>query len=293
MTFHRFAYMTEPAREDDLRPHELRDGDAYCSLLPAFIRLGHESGTPLINHPLSGRAPDTSLADMAFLTEDDLLVITSRPPIDDKRSTGGAKVSNPSNTVFEQEVLFPVLTGYLKYCSRKQVTLNTRCATPLEDPYQNRKDLNYFIKPDQKKGRYEASYQMGAGGGQYEPFKADRTTAAYLIHTPPLEMPGGRKGPRVLVSFGLSGTVGYIFAHHLCEQRLEPFQGLLEDILRGPGFAMVEITVTRDVPAFYTTLDFSDDWKYKLITKRPVPRPMAASEGHGNIPRPTRRGYES
>jgi hypothetical protein len=230
---------------------------------------------------------------MSFLTEDDLLVITSRPPLDDRRLAGGPKVSNPSNTAFEQGILFPALTGYLKYCSRKQVTLNAKCAALLEHPYQNRKDLNYFIKPNQKKGRYEASYEMGAGGGQYEPFQADRTTAAYVFHTPALEMPGGRKGPRVLVSFGLSGTIGYIFAHHLCEQRLPPFHGLLEDILRAPGFAMVEITVTRDVPAFYTTLDFSDDWEYKLITKRPVPRPMPASEGSSQAPTSARRGYES
>jgi hypothetical protein len=285
--------MTEPAREDDLRPHELRDGDAYCRLLPAFIKLGHEAGAPLINHPLSSRVPDTSLGDMSILAEDDLLVLTSRPPLDDQPLAGGPKVSNPSNTAFEQDVLFPVLEGYMKYCSRSQVTLNTKCAALLEHAYKNRKDLNYFIKPNEKKGRYEASYQMTASGGAYEPFKADRTTAAYLIHTPPLEMPGGRRGPRVLVSFGLSGTTGYIFAHHLCEQKLEPFQGLLEDILRGPSFAMVEITVTRDVPAFYTTLAFSDEWEYKLITKRPVPRPMAASERQGKAPATTRREYES
>ena len=269
MTVHRFAYMTEPAREDELRPHELRDGDAYCRLLPAMIELGHKSGPPLINHPLSEKAKDTSLADLSFPTEDDLLVLTSRPPLDDRKVTGGPKVSKASKTQFEG-VLFKTLTNYLRYCSRSQITLHPDQAALLLPHYENRNDLDFFVKPNEKKARYESSYSLPAGGRGYAHYTPDRTTAAYLIHTPPLPMPDGRKGPHVLVSFGLSGTIGYVFAHQLCEQKRSPFRGLLEDILRVPWFAMVEITVTSDVPSFYTTLDFSDEWDYKLIT-RPAP----------------------
>lgn len=271
MKSHRFAYMTEPAREDDLRPHELRDGDAYAALLPGLIRLGYEAGAPFINHPVCSGVPDTSLADMSLLSEEDLLVLTSRPPMNERNVRGGSrqvKASHPSNNLFEQAVLFPMLRQYLAYCSRNQIVLHSDQAQRLEQGYGNRGDLDFYLKPNQKKNRYEASYSLAGGGSKFKPFQDDRTTAAYLIHTPPLQMPDGKKGARVLAAFGVSGTIGLIFSHHLGYQKPPAFVGLLEDALKRPGFAMMEITVTKDVPPFYTTLDFSDEWEYKLITRR-------------------------
>jgi len=282
MRFHRFAFMIKPNRDADLRPHELRDGDAFARLVPALIALGYNAGGPVINHPKTPKAPDTSLADMGRLTAEDLLVITSRPPLNEKRPSRDirlVKTYYPSENEFEQGVVFPALQKYLVFCSRNEIILQLSQANCLEDGYRNREDLYFYLKPNEKKQRHEASYAMAAGSGRYEPFQVDRTTAAYLIHTPPLQMPDGREGPRVLVSFGLSGTVGLVFAHQLCEQKFPPFCGLLDDILRGPSFAMVEITVARDVPDFYTSLTFSDEWEYKLITKRPCVQPMAGVNG--------------
>lgn len=276
MKTHRFAYMTEPAREHDLRPHELRDGDAYATLLPALIKLGYEAGPLFVNHPLSSdppgtSLPDTSLEDMRALSADDLLVITSRPPLNERGVRGGprqVKVSHPSYNQFEQRILFPVLRRHLAYCARNQIVLTAERAERLNPGYGNRQDLDFYLKPNERKHRYEASYSVTSGAGRYEPFDDNRTTAAYLIHTPPLHMPDGAKTARVLAAFGVSGTIGLVFAHHLCAQKLPPFVGLLEDILRKPGFAMMEITVTKDVPRFYMTLDFSDTWEYKLITRK-------------------------
>lgn len=292
MTVHRFAYMTEPTRGDDRRPHELRDGDAYCLLLPALIALGYQAGSTLINHPLNPSVQDTSIEDLGFLDEDDLLVVTSRPPIHDTETTMTPKQSKPSKTEFEQATFFPGLSDYLTYCSRSQIMLHQNQAKLLKSGYRNRWNVNFFIKPNSKKARWESAYDTLDGSRGFEPFQVNRTTAAYMIHTPPLKMPSGR-GPRVLLSFGLSGTVGCAFAHQLSAQKLPEFRGLLEDILRAPGFAMVEITVTRDVPGFYTSLDFSDDWEYKLITKRPIRRQMPASEVYTNDYRSTKRENES
>jgi len=270
MRSHRFAYMTVPARADDFRPHELRDGDAYATMLPALMKLKYEAGATFINHPVCNDAPDMSLADMSSLSEEDLLVITSRPPMNEKDSDDGPrqmKLSHPSGNQFEQTVLFPMLRRYLSYCSRDQIVLHPDQAQRLDPRYRNRGDLDFYLKPNQNKSRYEAAYRMTAGGRKYERFAEDRTTAAYLIHTPPLEMPGGKNGARVLAAFGVSGTIGFVFAHHLRHQKLPAFAGLFEDALKKPGFAMMEITVTKDVPPFYTTLDFTDEWDYKLITR--------------------------
>lgn len=270
MTFHRFAFMTRQEKEADLRPHELRDGDAFARLVPALMALGYGSGPLLINHPLATGAKDTSMARMSSMSEQNLLVVTSRPPLDEERKTGKrvVKASDPSENEFEQQVVVPALRRYLDTCSRDKIVLTLSQAARLEQRYRNRQSVKFFLKANEQVKRHEASYKL-TENDSYEAFTAERTTAAYLIHTPPLLMPDGRKGPRVLTAFGLSGTIGLIFANQLTEQKIPAFQGLLEDTLRGPGFAMVEITVTRDVPEFYMDLDFSDEWEYRLITKRP------------------------
>jgi len=296
MKFHRFAFMTKPNKEAELRPHELRDADAFALLVPALIGLGYQAGELLINHPVTSKASDTSLANMGRLTPDDLLVVTSRPPLNEKRKTGEirvVKVTDPSENEFEQEVLFPALKKYLDFCSRNQIVLSLSQSACLEPGYRNREALEFYLKASEKVKRHEASYAMVGESGRFEPYKRDRTTAAYLIHTPPLQMPDGRKGPRVLAAFGLSGTMGLVFAHQLCEQKLPPFEGLLEDVLQGPAFAMVEIAVTQDVPDFYTDLVFSDEWEYKLITKRPVARLMPYTEVSRKVSARPKRGHES
>lgn len=296
MKFRRFAFMTKPKKEADLRPHELRDADAYALLVPVLIGLGYQPSRLFINHPVTAKASDTSLADMGGLTADDLLVVNSRPPLNEKRKTDETKVvkvTDPSENEFEQEVLFPALRKHLEFCSRNQIVLTPGQSAWLEPTYRNRQSLEYYLKANEKLKRHEASYAMVGESRKYAPYARNRTTAAYLIHTPPLQMPDGRRGPRVLAAFGLSGTMGLVFAHQLCEQKLPPFEGLLEDVLRGPGFAMIEITVTKDVPDFYTDLDFSDRWEYKLITKRPVARHMPSKEVGKKVVAVPKSGHES
>jgi hypothetical protein len=275
--FYRFAYTTKPNRDNDLRPHMLRDGDAYAHLGFALIQLGYSDGELKINHPLRPGVSDTSLEDMAHLSEQDLLVILTRPPLNDPPPT--QKKSNidsrhirpnhPSLTRFEQQVLFPELRNYLINCSRDEIQLRAdQAQMRLEPGYANRDAINFYMRPDERFQRYEASYRFlgRAPGAAHTP---NRTTAAYLIHTEPLKRPDGTKGPRVLVAFGVSGTIGLVFAYQLRWQRKAPFQGLLKEALSAPGISMVEIEVTRDVPRFYTNLSFSNDWEYKLITRRP------------------------
>lgn len=273
MKFYRFAFMAKPNRDHlQLRPHELRDADVFVDVSAALSSMGHVYQGRIINHPVSPGGPDTSMEDMERLGEDDLLVISSRPPLSEKPKASEertVKVHFPSTSRFEQRILFPTLREYLIYCSREEIQVDLSKAGWLQPRYRNREDLTFFLKPNEKKNRFEAAYSIAGRAGKFEGFEANRTTAAYLVHTGPLEMPGGRKGPRVLVAFGVSGTVGLVFAHHLWQQTFEPFQGLLQDALATPSMAIVEIGVTRDVPSYYTNLDFTNEWRYTLITKRP------------------------
>ena len=284
MNFYRFAFMAKSNRGLPLRPHELRDADVFVAVSAVLNSMGHTYNDLVINHPVSPGGVDTSMEDMERLGEDDLLVISSRPPISEKPKAPDerpVKVHFPSASRFEQRVLFPALREYLMYCTREEIQVDLNKSEWMEPRYRNREDLTFFLKPNEKKNRFEAAYSIAGRAGNFEPFVADRTTAAYMIHTGPLLMPGGRKGPRVLATFGVSGTVSLVFAHHLWQQTLEPFPNLLRDALSTPSLTMVEISITRDVPPYYTSLDFSNEWRYTLITKRPgaagSPKPVLDS----------------
>jgi hypothetical protein len=163
--------------------------------------------------------------------------------------------------------VFPAIRKYLDYCTREDIQLKALEARQrLLPSYENRQSIAFYMRPDEKEHRYEASYRL-LGRSESSEFTRKRTTAAYMIHTEPVTRPDGRKGPRVLAIFGVSGTTGLVFSYQLRWQRIEPFQGLLADALSAPGITIVEIELTKDVPRIFTNLRFSDGWEYKRITK--------------------------
>jgi hypothetical protein len=141
--------------------------------------------------------------------------------------------------------------------------------------------MEFFVKGHARLRRFEASYK-GSGGGDktYAGYEPNITTAGYLVHTSPVQLPGGRMGPQLLASFGMSGTISLVFAHVLRKAAI-PVKvqsttkttykprafawDLLSTVLREPGIGMVEITINNKIPTTFYNLDFADDWKYELV----------------------------
>jgi hypothetical protein len=225
------------------------------------------------------------MEDVEKLGENDILVISSRMPMDQHTNKPGAvRVSLPSLSKFEQEHLFKELRLYVKHCSRKEIAVADKVADTILSEYRDRELLEFYVQP--AKGRFEAAYYMASGRENCKPFVKDRTTAGYLISTAPLAMPGGWKGPRVLALFGVCGTAGIVLANQLRKQKHEVFQGLLKEAIKQPSLSMVEMTV-KEVPDYYTNLDFADDWDYKLITQRPSEQKVYTAESDVGTRKPS------
>src|SRR5216684_2350356 len=209
--FH-FAYMSNPTGEFlHLRPHQLRDGDAFAELLAGLTFLGHEYGGLVINHPMDhGNPSDDSLRFMQDLHEDDLLVLTTRPPLNDVPSKDPKHVKQ--SRTYMEKCLFTAVRDYIVICKRDHIQLHPDQALHLRPHYRDRADMEFFVKGHAKLQRFEASYKgSGSGDKTYAGYEANITTAAYLIHTPPIQLPGRKNGPRVLAAFGMSGTVSLVF----------------------------------------------------------------------------------
>jgi len=276
--FH-FAYMSHPTGES-LRPHQLRDGDAFAELLAALMSLGHEYGGLIINHPMPpGGGADDSLRHIHHLGENDLLVLTTRPPLNDMPSKDPKHVK-PSRTKLERS-LFDAIRGYIVISTRDHIQLHPDQSLCLKPRFEDRADMEFFVKGHAKLNRFEASYKgSGRGDEAYAGYGPNITTAAYLMHTPSVPVSGRKNGPHLLASFGMSGTISLVFAHLLRTAILAKSRrpktkelnqegifawNLLSSVLSEPSFAMVEITIKSKIPATFYDLDFAYDWHYELV----------------------------
>jgi hypothetical protein len=283
--FH-FAYMSHPTGES-LRPHQLRDGDAFAELLAALTSLGHEYGGLIINHPtIPSSGADDSLRHVQHLDEHDLLVLTTRPPLNDSPSKDPKHVKS-SHTKLEGK-LFAAIRDYVVLSTRDQIQLHPDEAVCLKKRFENRADTEFFVKGHARLGRFEASYKgSGAGDKTYAGYEPNITTAGYLVYTSPVQLPGRKTGPRLLASFGMSGTISLVFAHFLRNATVQSRStrkgtskpgafawDLLSTVLKQPGIAMVEITINNRIPSMFYNLDFADHWKYELVAPSTLYSPL-------------------
>jgi hypothetical protein len=263
--FCHFSYLANPGVAP-LRPHELRDADAFVEVSHALTKLGHEYCGLIINYPKEPPKQDFSESRIRSLSAQDFIVLTTRPPLNDSSQTGNVKVVRRSHTELEH-LIFDSIRRYFATCSRDEIQLDD--PTCLRDEFKNRADLRYYVKTNRGHPRFESAYHARENEKQFASFDPNVTTAGYLLHTAPIALRSGKRGPRVLACFGVSGTIGLILAYLLRTQPFDPFVGLFDRILAKPALAMVEITVPEPdpIPRPFEDLSFSTKWKYQLLTK--------------------------
>lgn len=249
----RFSYLCDQRADRPLAQHKLRDADAYCEIAAVLWEKKFRNGGLLINFPKEAYPEDKTIEETRFLSSTDLLVLTTRPPLDDKPFKHRRFVT-PSGTKFEQTKLFPVLRRYLRHCSRVEVTLSEELASSLTDGYVNRASLEFYQSA-------EAGYKSCGSYDKHptgcEP-RDEKATATYLLHTPPL----WKGGPRLLTAFGMSGTMGLVWAYTLRTR----FPEFVDD---KPRFVMAEIVPSTPIPPpAQMTLGFADDWKATIIANK-------------------------
>jgi hypothetical protein len=182
----------------------------------------------------------------------DLLVLTTRPPLDDEPFKDKKKVI-PSRSWFETKFVFPAMRDVFKWCSRLEVSLTEKAAGALTNKFKNRAILDFHIDAD-------ASYESSAAHekcAKQEPWDS-MTSAAYLVHTREL----WPQGPELLAAFGMSGTMGLGWAYLLRKR--------FPHLLQGSRFAMAEIVRNGPLPSSPLTLEFADKWDVRVIADLPL-----------------------
>lgn len=256
--FVRFHYLSNDSRGRNRWPHMLRDESCVIELMPALQSLGYDYGGLFINAPPRSSV-DTSKRDFASmkpngrkLDERDILLLTCRPPCQDKYSE--KKALHKSGSDFEVDLFKSLKLKCFDHCSRGQITLIENICR-WKSGYQNRADIKFEVKGQQ------ASYIKchGERGKIYQPYTKN-TTAGYLVH-----IPLGHKMPKLLACFSLSGTMSLTFCHLLSKRKND-----IERVLEKPRLFIYEIVRNGPIPCEehskgFHNLDFCLKWTMNII----------------------------
>jgi hypothetical protein len=258
----RFAFHTSLSEISRFRIHQLRDGDAFAELSAVLYPRGYEYGGLMLNLPSDEKnAPEV---DVSHLTSSDLIVLNTRPPIDDL-DMGVRHPVRCSNTNLEKLIFGAVKPQYFKICARSQVILSEAMAEQLPNNFKDRANILFHSSLD---GSYVKYRGLGDRFWQKPPDDQKRT-AVYLIQIPAL----WEGGPRLLASYGMAGTetLGW---NYLLRTR---FQEWLDSY----QFLMAEVLLSK-LPDKPTDLSFADKWQVTPILPIPFSRSISEERPAGS-----------
>ncbi len=224
-----FTYSTKP------RLHHQRDLGIFIQLLPILNKVGYQYEDTIFNYPNRSFAQADSK--MRF-SKDDLIVITTRPPIDDEDQVERRRIYK-SGHFHESNFLDVLHENCFRVSARSHMKLRRRIAIHLKPEHEDRADIHFKLNksPINPSANYLTT-QAYLRNALPRPFKGARS-AAYVIY---LKSIGNC--PAFLNVFGVGGQEGlsfsYILRHHLWKKLGIDFYG-------PSRFIMVEIDTNYKV----------------------------------------------
>ncbi len=191
----------------------------------------------------------------------DIIVMTTRPPIDgeDKERL----IIPRSNTLLEMKILNS-LKKYFRYCSRQQVTIEEPFSKHFIREYDDRAHIEYPAHGRHIGNFSFARYTGTIGGDSHHKqwMGDDLRTAFYCLYVREI----WENGPDLLVSFGMTGACGLIWAY--CIRTKYPY------LLNSPRIAVAEMRVEMNkIPIAPPSLSFIDELDIKLILNHEIDTP--------------------
>lgn len=178
--------------------HRVRDGQAMLELMEPLAAAGYTFGDTILNLSWEkdddGPAPPWDERTDPARERDDLIVMTTRCPLDDKQQGRGRKQISPSSTPLEQCIFATVRRCFLRNCSRKKVDVNDQLADLL------------------RSRGHDTPFSFIEREGVTED---DREAYGFLLYAPfllPLSAPSPVPSSRLLICFGMAGVENWVWA---------------------------------------------------------------------------------
>jgi hypothetical protein len=141
-SFFRFGY-TNPPREGHPRLHHSRDGAAFDELIDPLYSRGYRHGTFIHNYPFH-RQPARKFK---FLQPGDLVVTTTRPPLDDVLEKGDKDRRHIDRSEDALEIaIHQELRRFFNHLSRYGIILSPEMAALLPPEYASLAKINFHTR---------------------------------------------------------------------------------------------------------------------------------------------------
>jgi len=247
MEYHRFAYSTPLRQGEEPNLSKIRDGAAFSELTAPLTKHGYEYGHIIFNPPFNPRKRAESGKEcFAFIKPQDLIVLTTRPPLDDLRH-GDKRLVRQSSTHLEKQI-FAKCREFLAICARSHVQLtkavgaNFKKADLVFQSYKCAR-LKYFKGLDDLRAKNAP--------------KNSKIAIGFFLRTKAIP----EYGCGLMASFGMGGRETLIW-NRIVRTRYA-------DWLNRCAFIVGEMNLAR-IPEAPVTLDFVDQIKVKILLNHPI-----------------------
>ncbi|MBU6409946.1 MAG: hypothetical protein KGR98_06125 [Verrucomicrobia bacterium] len=247
MQFHRFAYSTPLRYGEEPNLSKIRDGAAFGELTAPLTKLGYEYGHIVFNAPFNPRKKaGLGRENFNFIKPDDLIVLTTRPPLDDKEH-GDKKLVLPSGTHLEKQI-FDECRKFLAVCARSHVKLTETVGAKTK-----RAELVFH----QHKGARLKNYRgLKDFRSKDVPRNSDISIGFFLrVRAIP------EYGCGLLASFGMGGRETLIWNRIVRTRHA--------DWLNRCAFIVAEMNLAK-IPETPLTLEFVDQIKVKVLVEHHI-----------------------
>jgi hypothetical protein len=239
-----------------LQPFRMRDTLALQFLIMALQKRGYRFGDMIFNYPLHLAAESKKVSeefDIARFRENDVIVLPSRPPMDDD-TEGRRRKSYASGTKLEKLLFEGPVARWFELCTRPEVVL-TDAAAKISPRIAERQVTVYH----QNGSAWYQSLGSPHTGECVEVKGPHGRTSAFLVWERAWD-----GGPMLLAAFGMAGTETLAWSYHLAMN--------LDHLICSHPFVMAEMrTVTCERPA---TMDFAKAWEVEILgAADPLPSP--------------------
>ena len=242
-----------------LQLHRVRDGAAFQELATIAFNTGYSYGDLLFNIPGNKSLKDSERDWEGLLRPNDLLIMPTRPPLDDPRDRTRSRLFR-SGSWLEKTVMHELETRCFGKCSRKRVTLARPLQEQLPPQYEGLGEIDFF--------QYEwPAYQTLLGDRKNPRRSSEGPTAGYLVFLKSI----WKDGPDLLAAFGMSGTATLIWANLLRTQ----WESTVRQVLGRKDSAIIVAELNRKptattghpsvVPSYPRSMEFTNDFNATLI----------------------------
>jgi len=212
-----------------------------------LAKLGYEYGHFIFNPPFNPRkSVEVGKEHFHFIRPDDLIVLATRPPLDDPKH-GDRKLVRQSRTHLEKQI-FAEFRKYLAVCARSHVRLTEAVGAKFKQAdlvfHQHKSArLKYYMRLDEFRPKLVPKNSDIAIGF----FLRTKTIPEY--------------GCSLLASFGMGGRETLIW-NHIVRTRFP-------ELVSRCAFIVAEMNLAR-IPDTPVTLDFADEVKAKILLEHPA-----------------------